>query len=96
MLCIYTHTHFFFFFFGRPVHMEFPGQGSDLSRCCDLHCSCGNTGSFNPLCWAGVRTCDLALQRHCQSRCATAGTPQLALYLKGESPANSAQPGGRG
>ena len=31
-------------------HMEFLGEGSDLSLChsCDLCHSCGNTGSFNP------------------------------------------------
>ena len=27
--------------------MEFPGQGSGhLSHCCDLHSTCGNTGSL--------------------------------------------------
>ena len=31
-------------------HMEFLGQGSDLSCSCDLHHS---TRSFNPLCWTG-------------------------------------------
>ena len=37
--------------------MEFPGQGSDLSRRCNLCHSCSNTGSFNPLCRAGAQTC---------------------------------------
>ena len=30
---------------------KFPGQGSNPS------CSCSNTGSFNPLRWAGDRMC---------------------------------------
>ena len=34
--------------------MEFLSQGSDLSLSCDLHCSYGNNGCFNPLCQAGV------------------------------------------
>ena len=34
-------------------HMEFLGQGSDPSCSCELLCSCGKLGSFNPLCWAG-------------------------------------------
>ena len=35
---------FFFFppFLASPRHMEFPGQGSDLSHKCDLSHSCGN------------------------------------------------------
>ena len=48
----------FFFFLTAPQHMEFPGQGSDPSRNCDLCHSCSNTGSLlNPLCQAGDRTC---------------------------------------
>ena len=39
------------------------GQGSDLSYSFDLRLNCGNTGSFNQLCWARDRTCVLALQR---------------------------------
>ena len=39
--------HFFFFFFLADLqHMEFPGQGSDLSYSCNLCCSCGNAGSL--------------------------------------------------
>lgn len=33
----------------HPWHIEFRGQGSNLSHSCDLCHSCGN----NPLCWAG-------------------------------------------
>lgn len=41
----------FFFFFSRARGIwKFRGQGSSLSQ------SCGHTGSFNPLCWAGGRT----------------------------------------
>ena len=48
---------FFFFFWPPPRHMEFPGQGSDLSCRCNLCCS--NTSSFNPLCQARDQTCVL-------------------------------------
>ena len=55
--CIKTVVFFFFFlsffsfsFLAVPWHAEFLGQGSDPSHSCDLHCSCGNAGSFNPLC----------------------------------------------
>ena len=54
---------FCFCFWTPSLPMDFPGQGSDLS--CDLCCSCGNTGSLNPLCWAGERTCILAQQSCC-------------------------------
>ena len=32
---------------------QFLGQGLNLSRRCNLRHSCGNSRSFNPLCWAG-------------------------------------------
>ena len=59
-----------------PLYMEFLGQGSDLSRSCDLCHSFGSAGSFNPLCQARNLTCILALQRHCWSHCTTTGTPR--------------------
>ena len=65
-------------FLAAQWQMESPDQGSDLSHSCDLPCSCSNTGSLNPLC--GDRTCILALQRHCQSRCSTAETSRLYSY----------------
>ena len=68
---------FFFFFSAALEHMEFPGQGSDLSHSCDLCRSCGNAGSFNPLYQAGDWTCVSAFQRHCQSCCTTAETPAV-------------------
>ena len=37
---------FLFLFLANPWHMEFPGQGWDLSCSCDLHYSCDNAGSF--------------------------------------------------
>ena len=38
---------FFFFPFRATLwHMEFPGQGSDLSHSCDLNHSCSNSGSL--------------------------------------------------
>ena len=42
--------HFHFLFFGLPMVCEFPGQGLNLSHSCNLSRSCGNMGSFNPLC----------------------------------------------
>ena len=46
-----------------PSHMEFLGQGSDPSHICDLCCSYGNAGSFNPLCQTRDGTSVLMLQR---------------------------------
>ena len=39
-----------------PRHVEFSGQGSDLSYGFNLCHSSGNAGSFNALCGAGDRT----------------------------------------
>jgi len=45
------------FFNGRtPGILKFLGQGLNLSHNGDLHCSCGNAGSCNPLCQAGYHT----------------------------------------
>ena len=52
-----------FFFLAAPQHMEFLGQGSDLSHSCNLRHSYSNTGSLNLVCQARDRTCILALQR---------------------------------
>ena len=43
---IYSLIHIFFFFLAALRHMEFPGQGSDLSHSVDLSHSCSNTGSL--------------------------------------------------
>ena len=37
---------YFFFFFRVNGVWKFLGQGSNLSHCCDLYHSCGNTGSL--------------------------------------------------
>ena len=62
---------FFSFFFGRPMAYGVPGQRSDLS------CSSDFCQIPNPLCQARDQTCVPALQRHCQSCCATAVTPSI-------------------
>ena len=61
--------------------IKFPGQGSNTSYSCDLHRSCSNARSFNPLCWAGDWTCILVLQRCRWSHCVTAGTPVLVVLI---------------
>ena len=56
-------------------HMEFPGQGSDLSRCCDLSCSFGNIGSLSHCAGPGIKPASQGSQD-------TAGpvTPQRELH----------------
>ena len=71
---------FFFSFFATPQHMEFLGQGLDLSCICNLQHSCGNAGSLNPLCQAGDRTCIPAPQRCCQSPLHHRGSPLVLLF----------------
>ena len=46
--------NFFFPFLTTPWHMEFPGQGSDLSSSCHLPWSCGNTGSLTLCAGLGI------------------------------------------
>ena len=70
------HGLFLFFHFWLPHNIG----SSDPSHSCDPSCRCGNTGSFNPLCWAGDRTCVLTLQRHRQSLGATARTPAIPHF----------------
>ena len=53
-ICI-TELLFFFFFFGCPTANGVPGQGSDLSHCCDLHLRGHNARSFNPLCQVRIK-----------------------------------------
>ena len=64
-----------FFFLATLWHVEFLGQESHLSHCCNLCYSCSNARSFNPLCRAGDGTCIPVLQSCHRSHCATAGTP---------------------
>ena len=56
----------------RPVpflailqHIEFLGQGSNLSWRCDLHHSCGNARSLTHCVGMGIKFLSLLLQRHC-------------------------------
>ena len=68
-------------FFGCPQHMEFPVQRSDCNRC-SLSCSCSNARSLaHCACWPRVLTCIPALPRHLRSRCTTAGTETLFLWI---------------
>ena len=53
----------FCFVLAPPWHMEFLGQGSDLSCNCNLYHIFSNSRSFSPLCQAGDWTCFLVLQR---------------------------------
>ena len=71
---------FFFLFclFRPPEHREFPGQGSNPSRSCDLG-PAGATGSFNLLCLARLRTCVLA-RRDAAEPLPHAGTPRPISY----------------
>ena len=48
--------HFFLIFLAAPQHIELPGQGSDLSCICNLHCSCGNTRSLTPCARPGIKS----------------------------------------
>ena len=75
---------FVLFFLFWPLHSmwQFLGQGSLPSRLCHLCRTCGSTRCFNPRCWVRNWTCILALQRHCQSHCTTAGTPNLFFLDK--------------
>ena len=72
--------HFFPPYLALPWHVEFPGQGSDLSHSYKLCCSCGPTRSLHPLCGAGDRACVLVLQRRHWSLCTGAGTPSPACW----------------
>ena len=71
---------FFFSFLSAPWHMEALGQGSNLSSSCDLRCGSINAG-FLLLCWVRDQICVLALQRCCQSCCATVGTPTWNFFF---------------
>ena len=71
----------FFLFLFTLWHMEFPGQGSDPIQSGDPHRSCSNTGSLTHWTRLGIEPCILALQRHCRSCCATAGTPKIFFFF---------------
>ena len=65
--------HFFFFsYLAAPRHIEFLGQGSDLSHSCHLH---GNAGSFNPLYCTGIEPVSWHCRDATDPTATTAGTP---------------------
>ena len=72
--CLYENI---FSFLVALLCMELLGEGSSASRGCHLHCSSGNTRSFNPLSLARDQTCAPAFLRGCQSHCTIA---ELLLY----------------
>ena len=63
---------FSFSYLAAPRHIEFPGQGSDLSHSCDLH---GNAGSFNPLYCTGIEPVSWHCRDATEPTATTAGTP---------------------
>ena len=46
-ITLFEKAFLFYLFWAALQHMEFPGQGSELSH------SCGNTRTLNPLCQTG-------------------------------------------
>ena len=74
-------SFFFFFLMAAPM-----ARGNSQARdwICDLHCSCNNARSFNPLCWARNRTCTSAVTWapavEFSTYCAIAGTPGLISF----------------
>ena len=70
--CVFKgHISFFFFSFLAALwHMEFPGQGSDLSRSCN-YATAAATQDPHPI---EPGQGSNQLQRCCQSHCATVGT----------------------
>ena len=61
---------FWFWFLAALRHLEFPGQGSDLSHICDLSCSCGNARSLTHCTGPGIEPAS----QHSQD--AIVGTPR--------------------
>ena len=76
---IYLFIYLFIFnlFLASLLHMEIPGQGSDLSLSCNINHSCGNSRSLTHCTGLGIP----ALPGHCQCHCATAGTPIFPQML---------------
>ena len=63
---------------------KFPSQGLTLSSSCNIHCSCGNAGFFNPLCQAKdqthTSTVTQAVVVRFLTHCTVAKTP-ICIYL---------------
>ena len=51
-----------YFLFWLPQDMELPGQGSDPSHSCDLHCNCGNAGSLTHYARPGIEPASQSLR----------------------------------
>ena len=81
-------SSFFFFFFNfyGCTHSicKFLGLGLNPNHSCDLHHSCGSTGSFNPGCWAGDWNCDSTVNWAAAvgflTHSITAGTPEKRSF----------------
>ena len=65
------------FFFGCSVHMEFPGQESDLSLSCSPRHSCSNTGSLTHCPKPGIKPASLCSQDTANS---IAPQPELLIW----------------
>ena len=63
MIRLFHWKDFQHLFFNGCAHgiWKFSGQGVNLSHSCNLCCSCGNTGSFNPWRWAREPACASAV-----------------------------------
>ena len=70
--------YLFIYFISSPRHMEFPGQGSDLSHTCNLCQSCGKPGSLTPCSRLGISPA---------SQCSVRVLPIL-LRHRGKSPSS--------
>ena len=75
--------NFFFPFLAALQHIEFPGQGSNLSSSCDLCHSCSNLRCLTHCTGPGIELASLLLQRYHWSCCAIAGTPDNSLLIIG-------------
>ena len=71
-----------FSFLASLWHTEVPGQGSDPSHSCSLHCSWVSAESFNPRLGLGANLHPGAAETLPTSSCATAGTSELLLLSK--------------
>ena len=71
-----------FFFWLPQEHMEFPGQGSDLSPAATYVAMLDPYPTRDP-CQTTDGTCVLVLQRGLRSHCITAGTLLLARIFRG-------------
>ena len=75
----------FHFFYGCTHSIwKFLGQGLNPSPNCNLHCCCGNTGSCNPLHWAGnwthTSTVTWASAVGFLTHCTATGIPSFILF----------------